>query len=219
MATWVTHFRIAEELINLGLPVSKEEFLVGNIAPDCGMPAKEGRGFKPGKEITHFTIDKKTNANLFYEQYLANREVHISNKRDSFYLGYYAHLITDEEWSKFQREKQKEPIHQEMSGTTEYKILKKKERYGLDFLYLRNNIEHIFWTTFQHIKEFPDYIDIYEQGQLTERVKQITNFYLNNTISEEYEFRYLSMKEVDKFVEETTGIIKNRINELFITNH
>ncbi len=28
MATWITHFRIAERLIDLGLPVCKEEFVV-----------------------------------------------------------------------------------------------------------------------------------------------------------------------------------------------
>jgi hypothetical protein len=41
LATWVTHFRIAENLLNYGIELSREEFLVGNIGPDCGLPSKE----------------------------------------------------------------------------------------------------------------------------------------------------------------------------------
>lgn len=86
MATWVTHFRIAEKLINLGLDVCPEEFLVGNIGPDCGLANEEGI-FYPPKEITHFEVDGKINADLFYLQYILNKERDLSKEQLSFKLG------------------------------------------------------------------------------------------------------------------------------------
>lgn len=56
MATWVTHFRIAEALISRDLPVSKIDFLVGNIGPDCGLIGEDGKPMPP-KEITHFKMN------------------------------------------------------------------------------------------------------------------------------------------------------------------
>lgn len=57
MATWVTHFRIAEALMKAGVPVSKVDFLVGNIGPDCGIAHEEG-SLAPfrhvPKSVTHF---------------------------------------------------------------------------------------------------------------------------------------------------------------------
>ncbi|TFB15064.1 hypothetical protein E3U55_12490 [Filobacillus milosensis] len=66
MATWVTHFRITEKLLKAELPVSKIEFLIGNIGPDCGLIAKDGKPTPP-KETTHFEIDGNINSDSFYQ--------------------------------------------------------------------------------------------------------------------------------------------------------
>lgn len=100
MATWMVHFRIAENLLKSGLEVSGKEFLVGNIGPDCGLPDKENKMFIPPKQITHFKVENKTTPSLFAEQYLHYTEQEFSVPQSSFYLGYYVHLLTDVEWSK-----------------------------------------------------------------------------------------------------------------------
>ena len=53
MATWLAHLRVAE-LILEGFHLPEEDFLVGNIAPDCGKPVPGG--FDPPKEVTHWTV-------------------------------------------------------------------------------------------------------------------------------------------------------------------
>lgn len=217
MATWITHFRIAERLIDLGLPVCKEEFVVGNIGPDCGI-YREGAGLIPPKEITHFEIDRKINAELFYNQYLLHNENDIHTKRLSFYLGYYLHLVTDQEWSKIYQAKKKEAIYQNIIGTPEYWSLIKGDWYGIDFEYLKNNKDHIFWTTFQNITEFDDYLDIFPKGQVAEQIGRFTSFYLENTIPSDHHFIYLTQSEVDEFVEHTvsriTEILETRIDKM-----
>ncbi|EDL64543.1 hypothetical protein [Bacillus sp. SG-1] len=65
MATWVTHFRITEELLEKDIPVSKVAFLVGNIGPDCGLIGENGKPTPP-KEITHFKVEGKISSESFY---------------------------------------------------------------------------------------------------------------------------------------------------------
>ena len=47
LATWVTHFRIAEQLLKKKAPVSTVQFLVGNIGPDCGLIGQDGTPTPP----------------------------------------------------------------------------------------------------------------------------------------------------------------------------
>lgn len=217
MATWVTHFRIAEKLIDSGLFVSNEEFLIGNIGPDCGLYG-EGGELNPPKEITHFKIDGKINADLFYDRYIQNSEDSINSKGLSFCLGYYLHLVTDQEWSKLHQQKKKERVYQDIIGTPEYWNLIKRDWYGLDFQYLKDNKTTIFWTTFQNISEFPDYLDIFPSGQVNEQIKRITKFYLENTIADDHEFVFLTLREVDEFIEHTVSKIKEILNTRIGTN-
>lgn len=211
MATWVTHFRIAEEFIKQELPVSTVEFLVGNIGPDCGLIGENGKPTPP-KEITHFMIDGKINADSFYHQYLNGDKERLS-QRFSYYLGYYIHLVTDQEWTKLHARKKMEKVYQEILNTSEYSKLIKRDWYGLDFLYLKNHKDHIFWTEFQHITEFPEYLDFFPAGQTLEQIGNITKFYQSNTISDDHEFIYLSPAEVDEFVENTVLTVKELLNQ------
>jgi len=211
LATWVTHFRIAEELLKTGHPVSKIDFLVGNIGPDCGLIGEDGKPTPP-KKITHFEMEGKINSDSFYHQYLSNEKESSINKF-SYYLGYYIHLVTDEKWIEFTDQKKKEEVFEEILNTPEYTPLVKKDWYGLDFLYLKNHKDNIFWTEFQHITDFPEYLEFFPQGQTVEQIRNITNFYYNNTINDDHKFIYLTLNEVDKFVENTVQVVKELIND------
>jgi hypothetical protein len=211
LATWVTHFRIAEELIKKEFPVSKIDFLVGNIGPDCGLIGENGKPTPP-KEITHFNIGGKINSDSFYQKYLCDEKESFSRKL-SYYLGYYIHLVTDEEWSKLHQEKKKEKVYQKILNTPEYTSLIKRDWYGLDFLYLKNHKENIFWIEFQHIIDFPEYLDFFPQGQTLEQIRNITNFYHSHTISNDHEFIYLTSNEVDEFIENTVQTVKKLLNQ------
>ncbi|MEI5909581.1 zinc dependent phospholipase C family protein [Bacillus spongiae] len=211
MATWVTHFRIAEELLKKELPISKIDFLVGNIGPDCGLIGEDGKPTPP-KEITHFELEGKINSNSFYNQYLCNENEQFSLKF-SYYLGYYIHLVTDEEWITLLEQKKKEKVYQEILHTPEYSKLVKRDWYGLDFLYLKNHKDNIFWTEFQHITSFPEYLDFFPTGQTLKQIRNITKFYQTSKISDDHKFIYLSPAEVDTFIENTVQKSEELIKE------
>lgn len=217
MATWMAHFRIAENLLNRGLRASEKEFVVGNIGPDCGLPDQETGIFFPDKIATHFKDDGKINPELFWGKYI-QKEDDFLEPRSSFYLGYYLHLVTDVEWSRMHREKKKEPVYQTILGTPEYTKKVKGDWYGSDFVYLQENKDTIFHRVFQHIDRFPDYLDIFPENQITRQIKRITEFYLSDSyafaLDPNYPFDYLTPDEISRFVEETTeklvGILDSR---------
>jgi hypothetical protein len=211
LATWVTHFRIAEELLKTEIPVSPIEFLVGNIGPDCGLIGEDGVP-KPPKEITHFEVDGRISSDSFYNQYL--EEGKESQTREfSYYLGYYIHLVTDEGWLKLLKRKKKEKLYQDILNSPDYAGIVKKDWYGLDFLYLKHHKDNIFWTEFQHITDFPEYLSFFKKGQTFEQIRNITEFYQTSSISEDHEFIYLTAAEVDDFVESTLQEVKEQLNE------
>lgn len=211
MATWVTHFRISEEFIRNHLPVSKLDFLVGNIGPDCGLIGNDGKPTPP-KEITHFMIDGNINAESFYNQYLLDIN-RFSTPKESYYLGYYFHLVTDEEWIRITDRKNTEEIFKDIINTPEYTPLVKRDWYGLDFLYLARNKESIFWTDFQYIDEYEDYLSFFPVGHTSKQIKNITEFYVNNTFPEDHEFIYFTSAEMDEFVNNTVRLLGETINQ------
>ncbi|MGF2616396.1 zinc dependent phospholipase C family protein [Rossellomorea vietnamensis] len=205
MATWVTHFRITDELLKKNLPVSKVEFLVGNIGPDCGLIGEDGKPTPP-KEITHSHFDGRISSDFFYEKHFTDEFEHFS-KRFSYLLGYYIHLVTDEKWLELLADKKKERVYQEILNSPDYARTVKRDWYGLDFRYLQNHKDNIFWTDFQYITDFPEYLDFFPKGQTIKQISNITEFYQTSTISEDHEFIYLTKVEVDKFIDETVEIV------------
>ncbi|MGM7702800.1 zinc dependent phospholipase C family protein [Pseudalkalibacillus sp. Hm43] len=219
MATWMAHFRIAENLLKRGLRVPEKEFVVGNIGPDCGLPDEDTGEFYPSPEVTHFKVDKKITPNLFLEQYLNKDQLEFTTAQLSFYLGYYVHLVTDVEWSALHQEKKKEPVYRDILGTPEYTRKIKSDWYGGDFVYLNENRDNIFTNAFQHIESFPDYLDLFPEHQITKQIKRITEFYLsdvgNFALDPTYEFKYLTPEEVSRFVEETSEKLVHNLNATF----
>lgn len=210
MATWITHLRIAEELLTRNLPLSKVDFLVGNIGPDCGLLNDEGK-FSPPKRVTHVTNEQGIQPDLFFEQH--ERDIlGSSSLRASYLLGYYCHLITDVEWVKLTLEKKKEQVHQAMVGSPDYNRLVKRDWYWLDFKYLKQNPDHMFWSDFQRIQEYPEYLPFFPEGQTLKQIRNITHMYCNTIVPEHYEPTFIKEVEVDDFVQETV----NKIYELLL---
>ncbi|WP_044338830.1 zinc dependent phospholipase C family protein [Rossellomorea aquimaris] len=219
MATWMVHFRIAENLLNRGLLVSEKEFVVGNIGPDCGLPDEVTGEFFPDKRVTHFKLDGGINPDLFLDQYIMKDRIDFASPRFSFYLGYYLHLVTDVEWSHLHRQKKKEPNYQDILGTPEYTRKIKSDWYGSDFVYVNENKDTIFQHVFQHIKSFPDYLDIFPEGQISKQIKRITDFYLGDSyafaLDPTYRFDYLTPDEISHFVDKTTEKLVAHLQAIF----
>jgi hypothetical protein len=209
MATWITHLRVAENILNKGYDLETKAFAVGNIGPDSGVPNEDWSSFNPSRGITHWLDDaKEISAKAFYDKYIDNTALRQDKAYFSFILGYYVHLLTDIEWSKLTDVKKLNPLYKEGFGKDPKFIWTiKKDWYGLDFLYLENNPKSLFFTTFKDILEVPDYLDYYPQGAFTKQVKYITDYYLGENEETKENFIYLNKNEMDDFVVNATQTI------------
>ena len=209
MATWITHLRIAENILNKGYDLDTTAFTVGNIGPDSGVPNEDWSSFNPSKNITHWLDDaEKINAKAFYDKYIDNTTLKQDKAYFSFILGYYVHLLTDIEWSKLTDAKKINPLYKEgFSKDPKFIWTIKKDWYGLDFLYLKNNCKSLFFTVFKNILEVPNYLDYFPVNAFTIQVKYITDYYLGENEETIKNFIYLNQNEMDTFVVNATQTI------------
>ncbi|WP_346879984.1 zinc dependent phospholipase C family protein [Clostridium sp. UBA3061] len=215
MATWIAHLRIAENILKNMDDLDSIAFILGNVGPDSGVPNEDWSSFNPPKKITHW-INEENNidAERFFDRYLKNNLMEYS--KYSYVLGYYIHLLTDIEWSKFFNEKKKNALYnKKLKEDASFIWTIKKDWYGLDFLYLEKNPNFIFHTIFKNIDEVPDYIDYFPKGALMKQVKYITEYYLGDNEETKENFIYLNEEEMDKFIDDTSkkinGILKDKI--------
>jgi len=215
MATWIAHLRIAENILKNMDDLDSIAFILGNVGPDSGVPNEDWSSFNPPKKITHW-INEENNidAERFFDKYIENNFMEYS--KYSYVLGYYIHLLTDIEWSKFFNEKKKNALYnKKLKEDARFIWTIKKDWYGLDFLYLEKNPNFIFHTIFKNIDQVPDYIDYFPKGALMKQVKYITEYYLGDNEETKENFIYLNEKEMDKFIDETSkkiiSILKGKI--------
>ena len=53
------HLRVADTLLSQLDGISETEFIMGNIAPDSGVPNDDWSKFTPSKDISHFLRETK----------------------------------------------------------------------------------------------------------------------------------------------------------------
>lgn len=54
MASWIVHLRIADQLLDQIPDLKSTEFVVGNIAPDSGIPNEDWSAYTPSPVLSHF---------------------------------------------------------------------------------------------------------------------------------------------------------------------
>lgn len=67
MASWMIHLRIADKLLDGLSNIEITEFIMGNIAPDSGVPNEDWSVFTPSVDISHFkeeSLDGWKNINI-----------------------------------------------------------------------------------------------------------------------------------------------------------
>lgn len=220
MATWLSHLRIAENLIKK-YDLDDEAFIIGNIAPDSGVPNEDWSAFNPPKEVTHwikYVNDIPTiMSEEFFNKYITLPDIKMDKERFSFLLGYYVHLLTDWEWDKRYKAKRKsdKDFDQRLNEDLNFIWEVKKDWYGLDFKYLRENKDSAFYHRFINIDKVKDYLEYFPNGAIERQVKYISSFYLENIQKEDEDrnFVYLTKAEMDVFMEEATKYIDNIIVE------
>ncbi len=217
MASWMVHLRITDLLLDVFDNLEETEFVVGNIAPDSGIPSEDWSYYTPPSRISHFKGDDK---HIHIEQYIEKyftKELQKSynTKQYSFYLGYLTHLMTDILWQEqiadACMEKHKEEV---LEDRHKFVWKMKGDWYDLDFLYLSENPGLRAFEIYKSAKDFKNtYMDIFPESAFDNRIEYITGFYSEKRDNLNRDYPFLDKEYMDKFVMETTDSVYNWISK------
>jgi hypothetical protein len=182
MGTWISHLRIAENLLPHFPEVDEVTFTFGNLSPDSGIPNANWTEFDPPKEVTHFLRKGEEEYAIhdlvYYREYLTGIKPEADRLLYSFRLGYFFHLICDIMWAKrigAATKQQFKDLFDEDKGKAI--SLVKDDWYGLDQLYVRDHPDHIFWRVIMTNPFPPSYLPFVKNHALHQQYNHIRKFY------------------------------------------
>lgn len=182
MGTWISHLRIAENLLPHFPEVDEVTFTFGNLSPDSGIANADWTEFDPPKEVTHFLRkgegEHAIHDLVYYEQYLANIEPEDDIKRYSFRLGYFFHLICDIMWARRIATATKRDFKELFEKNPKEAVgIVKDDWYGLDQLYVRDHPESNFWRIIMANPNPPSYLPFVKNEALHHQYEHIRRYY------------------------------------------
>ncbi len=214
MATWITHLRVADALLDR-LSVHSENFVAGSVAPDCGLP--DGNGFysySPPKTVTHFSdrFDSPIQCERFWEEYGAGET---DPARVSFYLGYYAHLVTDSHWLDTVYAGEKERFSELYNrDVIAFRNAVRADWYALDLLFVADNPEFRAWRIFRELNSFENtFLPYFRPDSIAVRTAEMTEHY-SRPADRDYPFVYLTQPELESFVNSAARLVLTKIGAL-----
>lgn len=224
MASWMVHLRITDKLLNEIGDLSDTEFVVGNIAPDSGIPNDDWSVFTPNGDISHFkTTDddgfKDIHLHEYVKQYYtAEQRKQYNMKQKSFYLGYLTHLLIDMMWADLiVRPSKNKFIDLYNKDSNEWIWTLKKDWYDLDFLYIHKNPNFRAFTIYRNAVGFRnEFMDFFSHDAFDNRREYITGFYSSKRDDLEREYTYLNEKEMDLFVDQSYSNICQILKEEYL---
>lgn len=214
MASWMVHLRIADKLLDKIPGLSPVEFIVGNIAPDSGVPNADWSKFSPPTSVSHFkSAEKKAGPDAFAAKYFTPElQAGYNDRHYAFYLGYLTHLLTDVLWS----DQIARPTFRKFIGQPPYndplvwKI--KDDWYDLDYKYLRDHpgfrAFRVYLGAVGFVNEF---MEEFSSDAFDNRRQYITDFYLQENDHIDREYPYLTEVEMDAFVENSVTAISEML--------
>ncbi len=220
MASWMVHLRIADKLFDRIPDLSPIEFVVGNIAPDSGVPNEDWSAFTPNTKISHFKGDSKIAVpEAFAAKYFTNaQQPAYSQRHRSFYLGYLVHLITDVLWVKKVFAPSREKFADLYTSDKNNFVWRVKEDwYDLDFKYLRDHPDFRAFQIYLRAEGFTnEFMDEFSADAFDNRRQYITGWYLQGKDNLDREYPYLTELEMDAFVESSAGEILDILHKSFL---
>lgn len=210
MTTWISHLRIAGNLLARIPDLDAAQFALGNVAPDSGIPDEKWEHFDPPKQVTHFLQEGGHSESdihdlNFYRLHLIGLNIHADNKRFSFRLGYFIHLLTDVLWARKVWRPAKDRFAKELRDERDRMVDEiKGDWYGLDFIYLQNHPEFVIWRIFLDAQPDSVSLDFLPRHAADQQLDHIKRFYQNQPQEHPDAFTrpylYLSKLEMDEFV-------------------
>ena len=207
MASWMIHLRIADRLLDEIHGLDETAFVMGNIAPDSGVPNADWSVYSPPKNVSHYKV-KRGNESFFdldrfiLEHFSPERIRSYSLREFSFFLGYYAHLLTDAEWitEVLQPSMEAHPVQAEKDRTAFIWELK-RDWYDLDFRYLKEHPDFRAFQIYEQSDGFRnDLMDIFSEDAFSSRREYICGYYRGEHGDLYREYPYMAPEEADRFV-------------------
>ena len=211
MASWMVHLRIADKLLDRIKDLDETAFVMGNIAPDSGVPNENWTEFHPPKVVSHFKTraDDETffDVQVFCDKYF-NEELikDYSKKEYSFFLGYYVHLLTDIDWTNDVYCGLLKAYPKEAAQDKNKLVWTAKgDWYDIDFLYLEEHPDfrafHIYESAVDYDNEF---MDIFSKDAFENRRQYICGFYRSDNHGNLHrKYTYLTPEQSADFVDRT----------------
>lgn len=215
MGTWISHLRIAERLLETLPEFDPVAFACGHLAPDSGLPNADWSAFDPPKEVTHYLKKDEGEGDIrdlnFYRTYLAGLGADENREKYSFLWGYFFHLICDNLWSKRVGGASKRQFaalfsEQKEHGKDAFWVLK-DDWYGLDFRYLRDHPNSLFWRVFLPNPGPPSYVSFIPTSTLHDQLDYKRTFYTDthDDLVLDRAYPYLNEATMNRFVEDCTA--------------
>ncbi|MDE5951665.1 MAG: zinc dependent phospholipase C family protein, partial [Acetatifactor sp.] len=207
MASWMIHLRVAQGIYKqLGL-THVDAFILGNIAPDSGIPKEDGSGYLPDAGVSHFRVVdqngiKEVHEERFIERFFTDelRESY-DEETYAFYFGYLTHLLTDKLWAEEigYGAKNKFPELFDRDRTAFWNQIK-RDWYDMDFMYLRKNPDFEAFRIYENMEQLLNrYVDVFAPDAFEKRRQFITAFYRDGAANVKVRETYLSPEELDRF--------------------
>ena len=212
MASWMVHLRVADKLLDRIEGLDSEAFVLGNIAPDSGVPNEDWSVFNPPGNVTHYRTrpSEKTfiDVDKYVSEYLTEDLIKGYDKRQySFFLGYYTHLLTDIEWTKMVHDEgvTEENAQKEGMSYTDFIWKNKKDWYDLDFLYLATHPDFRAFNLYEKAADVTNvFMSAFAEDAFENRRKYICGYYRSDDHGDLHrDYQYLTKDRSDCFVDET----------------
>lgn len=211
MASWMVHLRIADKLLDNIPGLSPVDFIVGNIAPDSGVPNADWSAFSPSTKISHFkTTSNKADPDAFAAKYWTEEKRDSYDPRQyAFFLGYLTHLLTDVAWVEEIYYPSKVKFADLLASDPDNFIWRLKEDwYDLDFKYLRDHPGFRAFRAYLGAVGYRNtFMEEFSADAFDNRRMYITDFYLQGKDNLDREYPYLTEAEMDAFTLRTTESI------------
>ena len=222
MASWMVHLRVANSLLDQIPGLSQAEFIVGNIAPDSGVPNEDGITFTPSSVISHFKLDndipKTIHIPSFVDKYFTfNQQLSYSCAEYSFFLGYLSHLLTDQLWVESAVAPLQKRYPDRWEADKKALIISAKEDwYDIDFLYLKNNPNFRAFSIYENAVGFKNtYLDFFSPDAFDKRRAYITSFYRSANQNLDRPYPYFTEQDAQSFVLSASRTIRLLLQEKY----
>lgn len=218
MASWMVHLRIADRLLDSLPRLSDVDFVVGNIAPDSGVPNEDWSVFTPSTVVSHFRVDpsdpRTIQIPVFVERYYTPAQrARYTPAQNSFFLGYLVHLLTDQLWSAQVLTALMERFPNQGQADRLGLIQRAKEDwYDLDYRYLRQHPDFRAFRIYSGAVGYENvFMSEFAPDAFDNRRQYITSFYLEENNHLDREYPYLNEAQMDSFVSGASREILSRL--------